>query len=447
MFIVLLNMVVISIIIGIAIFLTLVAITLIIISAIRSSLAKRKNKKTHKVGLWIGLTMLIIPWLVVAAMFIYLKVYQAKYHYWDGSELQDEIVAAVIDKDEDDLADMMAESQDISKEEVEDFLDNINIDNDSEDDIKRYTSNWGEYRNDFHTYNELIIEGEYKPKSETHMFFAFYMHDINDDNEDLYIAGVHGDSESEEGVGIYYMVLLDDDGNIIDTLGSSQTWTKYRSTEVEQQIIDMTLEAGYEPKNQDLLNNTFMSQNGLTVSMQKDFDFETAQNDGEQDISEFEVNGDVLITEKAQSDKEGYKEITCFFTLDMSQKEEDLQYSAWVCAFDRYTGTAFAPNPENINENGLIENDAEFDYENNTFDIHVEYGYQWTEEIHTLVICICVTCPEDYDGTVFQVGYADMEMNEANAQLDYDGNTYTIDQLPGFDTNGHQYFYFTESNA
>ena len=446
MFIVLLNMVVISIIIGIAIFLTLIAVTLIIISAIRSAIAKKKNKKTYKVGLWIGLAMLLIPWLVVAAMFISLKVYEAKYHYWDGSKLQDEIVASVIDKDTDDLTNMMAENQGINKDEVEDFLDNITIDNDSEDDIKRYTSNWGEYRNDYLSYNDLIFGGNYKPKSETQMFFAFYMHDINDENQDIYIAGVNGDNESEEGVGIYYMVLLDDDGNIIDTLGSSQTWTKYRSVEVEQQIIDMTLEAGYEPKNQDLLNNTFMAQNGLTVSMQKEFDFETAQNDGEQDISEFEVIGDVMITEKAQSDKEGYKEITCFFTLDMSQKEEDLQYSTWACAFDRYTGTAFAPDPNNINENGLIENDTEFDYENSTYDIHVEYGYQWTEEVQKFVICICVTCPEDYDGTVFQVGYADMEMNEANAQIDYSEENYTIDQLPGFDTNGHQYFYFTASN-
>ena len=70
MSIVLLNIVVISIILGICIFLTLVAIGLIIGSLIRAAVAKKNNKKTRKVGMWIGIFMLVIPWLLFGLIYV-----------------------------------------------------------------------------------------------------------------------------------------------------------------------------------------------------------------------------------------------------------------------------------------------------------------------------------------------------------------------------------------
>ena len=56
-----------------------------------------------------------------------------------------------------------------------------------------------------------------------------------------------------------------------------------------------------------------------------------------------------------------------------------------------------------------------------------------------------VTCPEDYDGTVFQLGYSDMQINQANSEIDY-SQPYMIDQLPGYGTNGHDFYYFSASD-
>ena len=37
-------------------------------------------------------------------------------------------------------------------------------------------------------------------------------------------------------------------------------------------------------------------------------------------------------------------------------------------------------------------------------------AYEVCEEINSAVVRIIVTCPEDYDGTVFQIGYADLSI-------------------------------------
>ena len=70
MSIVLLNVVVISVLLGICIFLTLVAIGLIIGSLIRAAGAKKKNKKTMKVGMWIVIFMLVTPWLLFGLLYV-----------------------------------------------------------------------------------------------------------------------------------------------------------------------------------------------------------------------------------------------------------------------------------------------------------------------------------------------------------------------------------------
>ena len=82
MFVVLLNAVVISIVIAIAVFLTLVAIGLIIGSLIRASIAKKNNKKTHKVGLWIGIFMIVIPWIFVGVLVICADISDVKNNRW-----------------------------------------------------------------------------------------------------------------------------------------------------------------------------------------------------------------------------------------------------------------------------------------------------------------------------------------------------------------------------
>jgi len=75
--------------------------------------------------------------------------------------------------------------------------------------------------------------------------------------------------------------------------------------------------------------------------------------------------------------------------------------------------------------------------------VRMSYSYERDAEDDKILMTINVNCPEDYDGTVFQIGYSDMSINEANASIDYSTERHTIDELPGFNTNGHDYLYFS----
>ena len=141
MSIVLLNIVVISIILGICIFLTLVAIGLIIGSLIRAAVAKKNNKKTMKVGMWIGIFMLVIPWLLFGLIYVISLFSDRKNNRWIPDR---EILAtAVTDKDADEIYDLMADyiidEEDISVEDIEEFFAACDIENVSRSDIERYS--------------------------------------------------------------------------------------------------------------------------------------------------------------------------------------------------------------------------------------------------------------------------------------------------------------------
>ena len=127
MSIVLLNMAVISIVIGIAIFLTFVAIGLIIGSLVRSHVQKKIGKKTLKLGLWIGIAMLVFPWVVVIVMLISAKVWDAKNNHWSVS--REELAEVATNKDLNQIYDMMAddilEENNLSKDDLKAFLDKV----------------------------------------------------------------------------------------------------------------------------------------------------------------------------------------------------------------------------------------------------------------------------------------------------------------------------------
>ena len=102
----------------------------------------------------------------------------------------------------------------------------------------------------------------------------------------------------------------------------------------------------------------------------------------------------------------------------------------WLSAFDRKSGTSFeSADGKHI----TIEN------EDGSFDISCEFK---SSLVYPRLIRQCtVTCPKDYDGTVFQLGYASMALRDENEKLDYSSQLYKVDELPYFD-NGHTYRYF-----
>ena len=140
MFVVLLNAVLVTVVIVIAAILTLVAIGLIIGSLVRALIAKKENRKTHKVGLWVGIVMIVIPWIFVAALLIGARIYDANNNRWIPNR---EILATpVAVEDAQSLYDMMADDvvrrNNITVEDVEKFLDQCDLSNVDANDLRKY---------------------------------------------------------------------------------------------------------------------------------------------------------------------------------------------------------------------------------------------------------------------------------------------------------------------
>ena len=232
MFIVLLNVVVIAILIGIASILTVIAIALIIISLVRGHKAKKVGKKHVPVGLIIGLTMILLPWALIAYFIISVKIHENSPNYMSLSSVRDSAYEAVADGDAEALYGLFApsviEDTGMTVEDVEAFLDSIG-------DID------GEYREDsgYHADHYLVPGGGNKrPESETQLFYNFIMYDIGGTDDSIYFAAVCEDTEDVDELGLH-LVAYDD-----EIIGRPETWTSYRTEEVEQEAQRLIEEYG-----------------------------------------------------------------------------------------------------------------------------------------------------------------------------------------------------------
>ena len=204
MFIVLLNMILSSlaliIIVGTALLLTVIAVTLIIVSAVRSSKAKKEHRKTSKAGMWAGIIMLILPWLFAAMAIAIVKVTDKLDNRWTFDK--QEVAEAIADKDEDALFDLMApaviDGNDLTEDDLEDFLDQFDIDNSSSD-MERYTAyeNLGSASDP--TGNHYRPDGQY---------FTYTMYYVTEDGDRIFVEGALYDREDPDGAGIWYIEYL-----------------------------------------------------------------------------------------------------------------------------------------------------------------------------------------------------------------------------------------------
>lgn len=190
--------------VSLALILTAVAITLIIVSIVRASRAKKNNQKTHKVGLWVGITMLLIPWICVAVVIAFVKVADSLGNRWTFDRAV--VAEAIADKDAEALYELMApevmESNDLTEDDLEDFLDQCDIENNSHSDMERYTAH--EYIGD-----PSDPEGNhYRPDGDN---FTYTMYYVNDDGGRIFVSGVLTDSDDEDNVGIYYIEFMSRD--------------------------------------------------------------------------------------------------------------------------------------------------------------------------------------------------------------------------------------------
>ena len=202
MFIVLLNAILSSIVLIVlicaALFLTAVAIALIIVSCVRSARAKKRNQKTHKVGLWVGIAMLIAPWIIVLFAVVFVVVTDKASNRWNFD--RGVVAQAVADKDAGDLYDLMApyvmEENDLTEDDLEAFLDKCDIDNNSSKDMERYTS--------FEFLGEASdpTGNHYRPDGDE---FTYTMYYVNDEGAMVVVSGILYNTKDKDKVGIYYI--------------------------------------------------------------------------------------------------------------------------------------------------------------------------------------------------------------------------------------------------
>ncbi len=237
MSVVLLNVAVIGVIIAIAGGLTLIAAAMIIISLIRHFSKKKQGIKTPMIGMWIGIAMLVLPWIVVIYAVTSVKLTEKEYNHVDGPKLRNEVVQAFLDKDADTVYSLFAPNVisecGITKEDIQEYMDSTNIE---DRDFERYTSVSGPDNSDYRPTEYLYHGGgSNRPESETERYAEFNMAKINAEEETIYFAIQTGDKEDANDVGIHYIVLTNN-GSVKKSIGTSETWAYYPTDEVQEEI-------------------------------------------------------------------------------------------------------------------------------------------------------------------------------------------------------------------
>ena len=191
--------------------------------------------------------------------------------------------------------------------------------------------------------------------------------------------------------------------------------------------------------------STWFEEHELSITPQGDFTYQTMAHDANnQDTREIDIASNISIKETTEGAEEGYKKVIATFHEDVSvvnrQKEGFL---AWHSAFDRYTGIAFEVASDAIIDKGLHKGSIPIEYDGNLYDVSISYDFNSNDTSSDLIIT--VTCPVDYDGTIFQAGYTNQEMDKKNGEMDLSA-LHTLDEFPQTPSNGHTYYYFSYSN-
>lgn len=226
--------------------------------------------------------------------------------------------------------------------------------------------------------------------------------------------------------------------------------------EVEEEPVEETAEEPEEEPAKD-----WFEEHELVITPQGDFTFTTMayvfdSNDNKEVVGTFEVIADAEITETTDGVEDGYKEVTMVWNCDMSGCEDvgrnagygveyGTGYWSWSSAFDRYTGTSFefdsSTTYTNVGETSQKEGFVTIVNGDESYDVSI--SFETVNNAPDITRTITVTCPVDYDGVVFQIGYNDQELHAANQEIDYTARLYTIDELPYY---GDGYYYFSYSD-
>ena len=154
-----------------------------------------------RAGLLIRAVMLMV---LCIAMLSGCSIYDKITNRWDFDRR--EVAGAIAEKDAGDLYEFispyMLEENDLTEDDLREFLDRCGIENVSSKDMDRYTS--------YEFLGEpLDPEGNhYRPDGNK---FTYTMYYVNDDGARIFISGILADSKDKDKVGIYYIEYLEKD--------------------------------------------------------------------------------------------------------------------------------------------------------------------------------------------------------------------------------------------
>lgn len=211
-----------------------------------------------------------------------------------------------------------------------------------------------------------------------------------------------------------------------------------------EQVEEPVVEPEPEPEPEPI---DFLEAHDITITPQGDCKVTlwAGEQDGVTFVSDYDAPVNVVISETTEGTDEGFKKVSALFTLDAFSNCPSDFIKFQTLTFDRYTGTSFefdsnsttyfSGDHETKEGYVTIQNGDEY------YDVSMEQSVDFQNPI--AYITLTVTCPVDYNGTVFCIGYITPELGEQYDQMDLSARLYTIDELPFY---GEKYLYFTMSN-
>ncbi len=187
--------------------------------------------------------------------------------------------------------------------------------------------------------------------------------------------------------------------------------------------------SGYEVMAAEKQDTSFFEAQGLSEMTETSFTMKTSLGESKTGkyVKDVEIPVEFIFNGEKPASKSGYKTVSATFNYDVSVAEGKYGVYGYYSAFDRDSGI-------NLESAGAKEFGASVSTESN----HDKYPlYSFT---------ITVTCPEDYYGTMFYCGYENEELYQAEKKLDVEHNSYRIDELPNFEKNGKNYYFFRGSD-
>lgn len=154
----------------------------------------------RKTALYIS-TILLIPCVIMASS---CSLYDKITNRWNFDS--EKVARPIANKDAEDLMEFMSpymmEENDLTEDDLQDFLDRCDIENHSSKDMERYTA--------YEFLGEpLDPEGNhYRPDGNK---FTYTMYYVNDDGARIFVSGILADSKDKDKVGIYYIEYLEKD--------------------------------------------------------------------------------------------------------------------------------------------------------------------------------------------------------------------------------------------